>query len=79
MSGKIVHIETVITSLFGVLDDEGNITQQISVGPQKQQAQDPLSIKVFKEEGFRKAFEALVGVKSELNKQLEQNATPTTS
>lgn len=71
---KVVHIETRIQSVFGILDDEGNIVEQFTVTARGQDEQgkpvaDPLLLRKFTKEGFEQAYEALNNLKGEVEKK----------
>lgn len=65
----LVHMETRIQTVFGLVED-GNVTKKWVVQADPNQV-DPLQISVLTEENFRKAYEAIVGLKAQLIAQLE--------
>jgi len=72
----VIHMETKIVTVFGVLDKDGNVTQRFLIQPD-QNNPDPLNIQVFNQENFVKAFEAISSVKAQLEtKAKELNNLP---
>ena len=65
---KVVHLGTVVQSSFGVVDDEGNVLQQVTVGPTENR-EDILNIKVLNGESFDGVAEALLNTKKKLEEQ----------
>lgn len=59
---KIIHVETKITAVFGVLDNDGNVLNKT-----------PISFEIPKhtEEVFSQALDALNKSKAQLQQQLE--------
>jgi hypothetical protein len=73
----VIHLETKIVSLFGVLDSEGNVVARYQVGPEANPTQpDPLNIQVFNQESFVKAFEAITTVKKQLEEKVDADTKP---
>lgn len=77
---KVIHQGTQVVSSFSVVDGDGNVLQTLNVTPaqpgqNQEQKEDPLRIQVFKEENFVKAFQALVNVKQNIERQLAQGQT----
>lgn len=68
---KVVHLGTVIQSQFGVVDEDGNVVQTFSVTP-KQGEPDPLAINRLSVEAFATAGNALINVKHELQKKVDE-------
>ncbi len=67
----VIHLETRISTLFGILDKDGNVAQRFIVQPEANpQGPDPLNIQVFNQDSFVKAFEAVAGVKKQLEEKL---------
>jgi hypothetical protein len=65
----LVHLETRVQTVFALVED-GNVTKKWVVQPDPNQA-DPLQIQVLSEESFKRAYEAIVGLKAQLVAQLE--------
>jgi hypothetical protein len=65
---NVVHIETRIVAIFGIVDEEGNTTQLL-VQPNAQLRDDPLLIRKFNKESFDKAFEALSKTREQIKCQ----------
>jgi hypothetical protein len=69
---NIVHIETRIVTLLGVVDNEGNVTQ-IMVSPDNNNPNDPLLVKKLTVDNFTKAFNTIGEIREKLKcQQLEQ-------
>lgn len=66
---KVVHLGTVVKSVFGVMDDEDNVVQQVSVQPSNED-NDPLNIAVLKEGCFDGVAERLLETKKQLEEQV---------
>ena len=69
---KIVHLKTVVQAVLGVMDDEGNITQELVVMADQNKQVDPLLIRKFDSNSFVEAFKAISLVRDDLTKQLEE-------
>lgn len=67
----VIHLETKIVTIFGVLDDNGNVVQRFAVQPGNE-PNDPLNIAVLNQDSFVNAFNAISGAKAELVKKLEE-------
>lgn len=67
---KVIHLETKVNSVFGVLDEDGNLIRKLQVNPTPE-GTDPLSISVLREDAFDLAYEALSKIRSELVDQLK--------
>ena len=61
----LIHQGTQIICQFSKVDAAGNVIEAYTVAPQKDKP-DPLMIKVFSEEAFMQAYQALVRVKQQL-------------
>lgn len=61
---KIVHVQTNISAIFGLMDDEGNILTK-----------QPLNLEVTKlsQDAFIEAFNQIVASKKNLDKQVSDN------
>jgi hypothetical protein len=68
MEIRVVHLETVVQSVFGLLDENGDVVQQIIVKPGDKPG-DPLIIKKFNENSFIAAFNTLQKVREDIQKQ----------
>lgn len=79
---QVVHIETRMQVMFGVLDDEGNVINQFVLAPRTQDEQgkpvvDPLLIKKLNKEAVDKAYEYILSVRAELAKNVNNQADNT--
>jgi hypothetical protein len=66
---KIVHVETRITTVLGVMDEEGNVTQLLNVAAANNDHNDPLLIRKLTKDAFVKAYEALHEIREKLKCQ----------
>lgn len=64
----IIHMETQVTCLFGVLDDAGNVVQRL-VAKAEQGKPDPFQIQVLTPEAFQNAYKVIVETRDSLIKQ----------
>jgi hypothetical protein len=70
MSKQIVHMETKVRSVFGLLDEEGNIVRKFEIEPSPQG--DELSISVLNEQSFINSYFALYKLKEDMISRLKQ-------
>jgi hypothetical protein len=68
---SVVHLKTVVQSVFGVVDDEGNVIREIVVGGAENQ---PIQIKVLSHDNWVGLFNGLQDAKQQLLDQA--NAQP---
>ena len=61
---KVIHLETSLKCIFGVLDDDGNVVNRQPV---------TLEIPKHEEELFKNALEVLQKTKVELQSQLDES------
>lgn len=66
----VVHLETKIITVFGVLDDNGNVVQRYAIQPGNE-PNDPLNIAVFNQDSFITAFNAIANAKDQLVAKVE--------
>lgn len=71
MENKVVHIRTQIQSVFGILDKDGDVVQELVVQADPQKV-DPLLIRKLVPEAFSQAFSALVQTKEAIQKQVDE-------
>lgn len=60
---SIVHLQTVVRSVFGVVDDEGNVVQEVVVSGAENQ---PIVLKVLNEANWTQVYNSLVDAKAQL-------------
>jgi hypothetical protein len=70
---RIKHLETRVITVFGLEDDEGNIVQQYIIQANPKELNDPLLIKKFKQENLIVAYEAIMKIREELEKNHANN------
>lgn len=74
MENKVVHIRTQIQSVFGILDKDGDVVQELVVQADPNKA-DPLLIRKLVPQAFEQAFSALVQTKDALQKQVDEQGS----
>lgn len=73
MELKVIHLETHIQSVFGLLDDQGNVVQQVVVRA-GEKVDDPLLIKKFTKEAFDNAYSSLLNVRSQIQEKVNKQS-----
>jgi len=63
---QIIHLRTVIQSVFGVLDDDGNVIEESPQTPE-----NTLILRQFRSEEFQRAFQHFGAARQDFEKRLE--------
>lgn len=61
---RVIHIETKVVPLFGILDNEGNVIQKIPLS-------EPIGVGLLSKESFLQVHDSIVNAKGELQKRLD--------
>jgi hypothetical protein len=67
---KVVHLETRIVTLLGIMDEDGDISQKIVVQANPQDPQDPLVLGKLSLPAFEAAFNTLKRIRAEVEAKL---------
>lgn len=68
---KVIHNGTQVTSSFSIIDEDGDVVQSIVVQAH-QEKEDPLRFNKITPENFERAFNALIEIKANMDKEVAE-------
>lgn len=66
---RVIHIETLVLPVFGVLDDDGNVVEKLNA------SKEPLRVNALSEEVFKNLASEITRVKKEYQKLLDEKVS----
>ena len=74
---KVIHQGTVVQTRLALVDDEGNVVQEVVIGPRQDAQQDPLLLRSLKEEAFLVAQKTVIEAKLRIEQQIQEQLEKT--
>lgn len=73
LMAKVVHLETVVSTVFGIVDEDDNVVDSFVVGGGKDK---PIQVKVLNEANWSKLYHDIMDAKSQVTAKLNAPAEP---